>query len=237
MRVRAERRAPLRPHPRPNPSPDGRGALVCRDTQRTIPPDVSKHQYRRIEIDSNVRNSARPFPKYDKTPRACDGTMKPCAWGDAPLQATPHRRGQHTRGQSMPSGCSDHRKRLPKYAIAAIPRAPKIPATFCNSPTDSWWYRTGASAAAFARLDDSIDFHDDRDRHTKLFAPSEPRPAPDVATGWPGAATRLRALSAHKLHVEACTGHDAIAAMPLNEVHGEHCAVHRLLQPGAPGQG
>jgi len=122
----------------------------------------------------------------------------------------------------MPSGCSDHRKRfLMKAAVAA---------KFRHSPADSFWCRTGSVADAFARFDASIRSHDDDGPHAASPSKPRPRPAPGVAAGRPGAAARLRTLSAHGLRFEA------VAARPLKELHGGRHTVYRQ-QSDAPGQG
>ncbi|MBE1161884.1 glycoside hydrolase family 127 protein [Dyella acidiphila] len=44
---------------------------------------------------------------------------------------------------------------------------------YFNSPTDSFWCCTGSGAEEFARFNDSIYFHDERDLYVNLFIPSE----------------------------------------------------------------
>ncbi|MBT2118060.1 hypothetical protein KK141_15570 [Dyella sp. LX-66] len=126
----------------------------------------------------------------------------------------------------MPSGCSDHRRRFLINAATA--------AKFCDSPIDSFWCRTGSLADAFARFDDSMRSHDDDGLHAASPSKPRPRPAPGVAAGRPGAAVRLRTLSARELRFEADIG--GVAVSPLNELQRERHAPYRQLQPDAPGQ-
>ena len=44
---------------------------------------------------------------------------------------------------------------------------------YYNSPTDSFWCCTGSGAEEFARFNNSIYFHDERDLYVNLFIPSE----------------------------------------------------------------